>query len=92
MFTPPSVQNGRPPITPRPQTGGGRLIAAEDNPSRPVAGCVPTLSCCRTYLVAGPLADATRCPGGVEYFSPTRKARMRRGTGSVWLAGAIIAG
>ena len=47
-------------------------IAAADNPSR--AGRVPTLSCCRTYLVVGrtylvvgrtylvvgPLADATR--------------------------------
>jgi hypothetical protein len=42
-------------------------IAAADNPSRRVAGRVPTLSCCRTYLVVGriylvvgPLADATR--------------------------------
>src|SRR6266566_2807840 len=27
-------------------------------------GRVPTLSCCRTYLVAGPLADATGCVFG----------------------------
>jgi hypothetical protein len=65
MFTPRSAPDGPPPITQRPQTGGRR----RDRRGRQSVQTsrVPTLSCCRTYLVVGrtylvvgPLADATR--------------------------------
>jgi hypothetical protein len=86
MFTPPAARR----TDPRRLRRDHRLvvdaeIAAADNPSRPAAGPrADAVLLCRTYLVAGPLADATRCvlgrwSGWPKRYRSTFRCRRRPG-------------